>query len=255
MAKKQQEEGVAVYDWDNNVESTGLENLSQADLGIPILAILQKGSAEIDEDHEDHQSKKIEGAKVGDIINTTSRKILHTTGGQPVKVVPYFYQLVYIEWRPKSAGGGIVATHTNPNILMSAVRDEKTGKDVLPNGNNIVTTAYYFVRVLNEDGTKDDALLTMTSTQLKKSRAWLNMMKGFTSKNGNILPMYHRPYFLSTIPESNAKGTWRGWKIEPGPQALSDVDLINSLIAAVRESQGNAKALIGAQTPEDSDII
>lgn len=257
MAKKQEAEKseVAAYNWDDHQGNTGLENLSQADLGIPILTIIQKGSAEFDEDHEDHATKKIEGVKVGDIINTVTREILHTTGGTPVKVVPYFYKLVYLEWKPKSAGGGIVQTHTNPSILSSATRDPQTNKDVLPNGNNIVTTAYYFVRVLHEGRPPEDALLTLTSTQLKKSRVWLNMMRGFTAANGNVLPMFHRAYYLSTIGESNAKGTWRGWKIEPAPHPLADPDLIQGLLNAVKASQENATALIGAQRPEDEDIV
>lgn len=252
---KPQSEEVAAYDWNNYQGNTGLENLGQQDLGIPILTIVQKGSAEFDEDHEDHATKKIEGVKVGDIINTVTREILFTTGGQPVKVVPYFYKLVYLEWKPKSAGGGIVQTHTNPSILSSATRDPQTSKDVLPNGNNIVTTAYYFVRVLRDGHPPEDALLTLTSTQLKKSRIWLNMMRGFTGPNGNALPMFHRAYYLSTVGESNAKGTWRGWKIEPAPHPLADVELINSLVNAVKASQENAQALIGAQRPEDEDIV
>lgn len=252
----EQKQEVGTYDWGNYSGSTGLENLSQADLGIPILTIVQKGSAEYDEDHEDHATKRIEGVKVGDIINTVTREILYSQDKNPVKVVPYFYQLVYLEWRPKEKGGGIVATHVNPNILSSSKRDPQTSKDVLPNGNHIVTTAYYFVRVLQEGKPPEDALITLTSTQLKKSRIWLNMMKGFTAPNGNTLPMFHRAYYLSTVGESNNKGTWRGWKIEPAPHPLADEALIKSLFEAVKSSQSNAQALIGAQQPpEDSDII
>lgn len=242
------------YDWSSYQGNTGLENLSQQDLGIPILTIIQKGSAEYDEDHEDHESKKIEGVKVGDIINTQTREILYTSGGEPIKVVPYFYQLVYLEWRAKAQGGGIVATHVNPNILAQAKRDPQTNKDTLPNGNNVVTTAYYFVRIIH-NGVEQDALITLTSTQLKKSRVWLNMMKGFTDANGNTLPMFHRPYFLSTVGESNAKGTWRGWKIEAGAAPLSDPRLINGLLEAVKHSRENSQALIGNSQPSDEDIL
>jgi hypothetical protein len=257
MAAKQKQETseVSTYNWGDYQGETGLEHLSQADLGVPILTIIQKGSAEFDEDHEDHEAKKIEGVKVGDIINTVTREILFTSTGNPVKVVPYFYRLVYLEWRPKASGGGIVQTHVNPNILASAKRDPASNKDVLPNGNHIVTTAYFFVRIIQDGKPTQDALLTLTSTQLKKSRVWLNMMKGFTSPNGNTLPMFHRAYYLSTVSESNAKGTWRGWKIEPAPNPLIDTDLIASLIQAVQASHENVGNLIGAQQPPDEDII
>lgn len=250
------QEGVAAYNWESHEGPSGLENLGQQDLGIPILTIVQKGSAEYDADHVDHASKAIPGVKVGDIINTVTREILYSEGKDPVRVTPYFYKLVYLEWRPKTAGGGIVATHVNPNILNSAKRDEKTGKDVLPNGNNVVTTAYFFVRLLQGDESIGDALMTLTSTQLKKSRVWLNMMKTFTGPNGNTLPMYSRAYYLSTIPESNSKGTWRGWKIEAAPKPHSEASLITSLVNAVRDTNENSNLLIGNQSNHiEEDIL
>lgn len=253
-AKKKEE--VAQYNWDQYEGGTGLENLTTQDLGTPILQIVQKGSPEYDEDHEDHATKAIKGVKVGDIINSVTRKILFTQGEEPVKVVPYFYQLVYLEWRPREQGGGLVATHTDPSILSRTTRDKESNKDVLPNGNHVVTTAYFFVRLLGE--TEEDALLSLTSTQLKKSRLWLNMMRNFRQTNGNPLPMFHRAYYLSTIPESNAKGTWRGWKIEPAPAPLSDQEVVGRLLSAVRDVHTNAVALIGASSNaqlDDQDIV
>jgi hypothetical protein len=251
MAKKTDtQEAVAAYDWDNYQGNTGLENLTNKDLGIPILQIMQKGSAEVDVDHEDHASKKIEGVKVGDIINSVTRKILT----QPVKVVPYFYSLVYVEWRSKQNGGGIAATHIEEAILRQTTRDDKNN-DLLPNGNSIVTTAYLFVRIIQDGLEPEDALIAMSSTQLKKARMWLNMMKNFRAGNGNTLPMFHRCYFLTTIPESNQKGTWRGWKVEPAPLPIDDGNLIARLVQAVRHASGNATALIGNSPQVDTDIV
>lgn len=250
MAKKPETESVAAYDWDNYQGNTGLENLTNKDLGIPILQIMQKGSAEVDEDHEDHASKKIEGVKVGDIINSVTRQILT----QPVKVVAYFYSLVYVEWRSKQNGGGIAATHTDESILRQTTRDDKNN-DLLPNGNSIVTTAYMFVRILQDGQEPQDALMAMSSTQLKKSRMWLNMMKNFRGGNGNTLPMFHRCYFLTTIPESNQKGTWRGWKIEPAAHPIADAQIIQDLVAAVGHAAKNAATLIGNSPQPDTDIV
>jgi len=254
MAKPEAKKSeVAAYNWDEFAGNTGLENLTSRDVGIPILQIVQKGSAEFDEDHEDHATKKIEGIKVGDIFNSVTRQILFN-GGNPVKVVPYFYQLVWVEWRDKKNGGGIAATHTTDEILSHCTRDDKN-KDVLPNGNYISTTAYFFVRVLQENEPPQDALIAMSSTQLKKSRLWLNMMKNFRAGNGNTLPMFHRSYYLSSIGESNQKGTWRGWKIEPAAQPLSDPTIIENLVRAVAEASRSATLLIGNAPLADQDIV
>lgn len=260
MPAKKKEEEVAAYNWDSYEGGTGLENLTSKDLGIPILQIVQKGSPEFDEDHPEHASKKIPGCKVGDIFNTVTRELLFSMEkGQPIKVVPYYYSgIVYVEWRPRESGGGVVQTHTSPDILSQCTRDEKTSRDILPNGNIISTTAYFFVHVLHEDREPEDCLIVMTSTQLKKARAWLNMMKNFRAGNGNSLPMFHRGYFLSTVGESNNKGNWRGWKIEAAPTALSDPDTINALIKLAQSVHQDAQALIGTSTQGqlgDQDIL
>jgi hypothetical protein len=256
MAKqKENTEAPAAYDWDQYQGNTGLENLTNKDLGIPILQIVQKGSAEYDQDHEDYATKHIEGVAVGDIINSVTRQILYASGKEPVKVIPYFYSLVYVEWRSKANGGGIAATHVDESILRLTTRDDKNN-DLLPNGNSIVTTAYMFVRILIDGQQPQDALIAMSSTQLKKARGWLNMMKNFRAPNGNTLPMFSRAYYLTTIPESNTKGTWRGWKIEAAPMPLADATLIADLVAAVQHASKNAGNLIGNSPQEpDKDIV
>ena len=61
------------------------------------------------------------------------------------------------------------------------------------------------------------ALITMKSTQLKVSRSWNSMMNSIKlqGKNGLFTPAaYSHVYKLSTVQQSNDKGTWFGWNIE-----------------------------------------
>jgi hypothetical protein len=70
--------------------------------------------------------------------------------------------------------------------------------------------------VINDDGIPEPALITMKSTQLKKSKKWNSMMMTtkLMGKNGPYTPpMYSHVYRLSTVPESNDKGKWFGWEI------------------------------------------
>ena len=56
----------------------------------------------------------------------------------------------------------------------------------------------------------------MAGTQLKASKGWLSMMMGIRmqGKNGAFNPpMYSHIYTLTTVPQSNAKGTWFGWNV------------------------------------------
>jgi hypothetical protein len=56
----------------------------------------------------------------------------------------------------------------------------------------------------------------MSSTQLKKSRKWLSQMQSLTAKGKNgvfVLPMMSQIYNLTTVAESNDKGSWFGWEV------------------------------------------
>lgn len=212
-------------DWSQYADTTGYENVSQQDLGIPFLAICQKGSPEYDEDHEDHEIKKIEGIQVGSIFDTVSRKILYQPDGEPVQFIPCYYQRLYVEWKPRNQGGGIVASYQDSAIMNDATRD-KDGRDVLPNGNIIVTTGYFFGFYLDGDDLIN-VVLGLSSTQLKKARQILNLLYSRKIPNmGTPFPMYAQILRLSTIPEKNEKGSWRGWSIESG-EIITDPVLLN----------------------------
>lgn len=214
--KKKKEE----YDWFDDA-GQGFENVGSGDLGLPFLGLIQKMSDEADET----TGKYIEGAKPGMIFDTVSREILGGSG-EPVEVIPCVYKKMYVEWRPREGGGGLVAMHEDSSILKETTRDDK-GQDVLEDGNLIVTTAYFF-GLYKQDDDWHRCVISMTSTQLKKARRWLSMMTSIKldGKNGKFTPpMFSHTYLLSSIPEENTKGSWWGWKIEKG-ELLSDPPLI-----------------------------
>jgi hypothetical protein len=71
--------------------------------------------------------------------------------------------------------------------------------------------------VLDMDEVASPALISMKSTQLKKSRKWNSMMQSVKMQGKNGLftpPMYSQVYMLTTVAESNDKGKWYGWEIE-----------------------------------------
>jgi hypothetical protein len=77
----------------------------------------------------------------------------------------------------------------------------------------------------------EPALITMKSTQLKKSRKWNSMMQSvkLQGKNGLFTPpIYSQTYLLTTVSESNDKGKWFGWEI----QRIGDVANVNIFHAA-----------------------
>lgn len=241
---------VVAYDWNQAPAGpTGFEHVKADDLGIPFIVILQKGSPEVDKTNPEYATKKIEGAEAGDIINSLTREILYKdSGDETIDFVPCSYLKAYVEWTPRDTGGGFVRQHADATILTSCKRNER-GQDVLPHGNVIVTTAYFGGFVLREGQEPMKVLISMTSTQLKKSRYWLNMATSMKA-GGRVLPFYSHVYSLSTTIESNEKGSWYGWLIESG-SLVTDPDFIKVCAEEAKLITGPAFKEIAAPAADD----
>ncbi len=227
-------------DW-SQYAVTGVENVGAEDLGIPFLMILQKGSPQVDTADPNYAVKGIKGAQSGDIILSIQNKIVHKFGEEPLVFVPAYYQRMFMEWRPRSAGGGLVQSHPDQSILAKTKKNDKK-QDILPNGNTIANTAYFFGKLLTDEA-PIDCVISMTSTQLKKARAWLNTIQAvkFRRPDGGVFtpPMFSHKYHLATEPENNAEGSWHGWKISmAGPVEQRElIDSAASLSAQIHEGR------------------
>jgi hypothetical protein len=250
--KKEQtveEKGLADIDWSTDA-GAGFETVQQDDLGLPMLQIVQKMSPEVDED----DPKYIEGVKPGDVLFSLTKKCM-ADKTDPLVFVPCGYQKAYVEWAPRETGGGYVTAHKQP-ILSHTTKNEK-GQDVLATGNLIVTTAYVFGFVYDEDE-KDwiFVIISMSSTQLKKARQWLNIMSGhkMEGKDGKkmLLPMFSHKYNISTQPESNEHGTWYGWKIECSDM-VSEAELVGKCREQHKAIRDGSMAALAA--PEDGKDV
>jgi hypothetical protein len=240
----------AGYDWSNSANA-GFENVQREDLGIPFLSIIQKGSPQFDQDHDDYATKGIPGCGVGDIFNNVSNTVVAKAGAE-VAFIPCQFQKVFQEWTPREKGGGLVKSHMSAAILNECQRNEQ-GRDILRNGNIIVTTAYFFGLLLI-DGERQTAVIGLTSTQLKKSKQWLNMAMSIKLTNAAgakyTPPLFSHTYMLSTAVESNEKGSWRGWNIKVGT-ALSDPVLIAEAMDYSKKAVG-AQRQLSAPPPEEN---
>jgi len=240
MAKRKKKDE---YDFSDDV-GMGFEDVRPDDLSTPFLMIIQSNSPEVTEGKE----KYMEDAKPGMIINTATREILGGRG-DPVTFIPCKYHKSYVEWTPRDKGGGFVKTHENVSILSECTRGD-TGKDELSNGNVIVTTAYIFGLLIDDDN-PIKAVIGLSSTQLKKARLWLSMMMSIKMEKPDgekfTPPMFSHKYHLSSIPESNDKGDWFGWKID-------NAGVIDSkLVAEAKETAKLASADMQRKLPAASE--
>lgn len=201
---------------EDSLKNSGFETVSSKDVSIPYLSMLQATSPQC------KRGTKVEGAEEGMFFNTVSNKVY----AGPLKIILCAFKKAWVEWKPRDLGGGFVTEHQTDAILASTKKNDKGG-DILPNGNSIVATGYHYCMLVNEDGTFERVVISLTSTQLKKSKKWLSIAMGIMIKVGEKMirpPMFSQIYEVTSVPESNDKGQWSGWNIQ-NPVLITNADL------------------------------
>lgn len=236
---------------DLETDSEELANrFERKDLIIPRITILQSNSPQV---KKSDKEKFVQGAEEGHIFHTVTQN--YWDGEKGVLVVPVSYRLAYLEWKDRKknpTGGGFVRDHgTNPSILDEAEQADDF-RHILPNGNVVVPTAEYFVFLLDGRGDFEPVVLSMASSQLKKSRRWNTVMNELkvAVDGGRVVnpPMFYKSYKLTTVPEQNDQGAWMGWKIDPADDVTvlkRGVEIYNAAKEFRRQvNTGNVRAAV-----------
>lgn len=226
----------------------GREGMGLKDIALPYLSILQALSPQV----KKSDPKRIQGAEEGDLFNTVTEELYG--GNDGVVFVPCAYQRCNVEWMPRDSGGGFVAQHFTDDILAKCTRNER-GFDVLPSGNIVVTTAYYYGMLLDEgnEGSYDPIILSLARTQLKKSRRWNAQISAIQVKSGETAfnpPMFASKWKLTTVPEQKKDYSWFGIKTE-NLGLISNPELY---AAAKKLAQDVSRGLVKAATPVETEV-
>ena len=244
---KKENSSVALNSMFEQDANTSFSNMGSEDFALPFLRVLGQLSPETNK----RDAKYVEGAEPGMIFNTVTKQLYD--GEEGVSVIPCYYKREYVEWSDRGEGTSApVAIHSvDSGIIKEATRDASY-KDRLPNGNYLENTASYFVLI----ETGEAALISMKSTQLKVSRSWNSMMNSIKlkGKNGMFTPAaYSHVYNLSTVQQSNDKGTWFGWNVQKiGP--VQDKNLYESA-KQFASSVGNVQVKHGEGETKSKDDV
>ena len=236
LAEKKQS-AVSTFDDDLLSGGTGLEETTTEDFAIPFIRVLQPLSPQLQKQHGSY----VEGASAGDLYNTVTNA--YYDGAKGISIVPCAYNKKYIEWIPREKGGGLINANHGVSILSKCTRDASR-RTYTPEGNEIVETAQYFVLVLEPE--PQQAVLTFTSTQLGVSRKWLSMLRMArvqNSKGDSVqAPMFANTFRLSTVTQSNDKGSWNGYSInQEAPTELSVALMAKEFMSAARSGDVEVK--------------
>ena len=209
---KQQAGAITTVDLEKFAD-TGFDNVDSKSLALPFLKVLGQLSPQVTQGDAQFMPQ----ARAGMIYNTVTDELYD--GSQGIFVIPCFYKLEYIEWKDRDKGAvAPINVYPADSDIMSKTTRGDDGKDRLSNGNYVEETASHYV-VICEEGKHSSALITMKSTQRKKSKKWNSMMMSLRSKKkdgqGFFKPApFTQTYRLKTVLEKNNLGSWFGWEIE-----------------------------------------
>jgi len=188
----------------------GFENVRQQSVALPILKLLQNGSAEAQKRNQAY----VEGAEPGMLLNTVTKKLYD--GSKGINVIPCHYKLEYQEWSDYGTGvGRPEQIYPDTSDILSKTTKDQINKDRLPNGNYILTVGNHFVIILDKDSS-ETALICMSSTQGKISRKWNSMMMSLTlqGKEGPFTPpSFSHIYKINTLLNTGKGLQWYGYNV------------------------------------------
>jgi hypothetical protein len=220
----------------------GFAGVGKDDMAIPFITILQGLSPEV----KRNDPAYIEGAQEGMFLNTVTRELHDPVKNGPLVLISCHYARTFLEWRLREKGGGFVAEHTLPS---ATIRDER-GRDILENGNQLNDTRTFYVLAMDANGMPQPAVVSMTSTQIKKAKQWLmqqNLLR-LSGPNGSYQPpMFASKWNVTTVTESNEKGSWSGWKFTHAGYLAGPSD---PLFVAAREFHDSVVSGAAKITPE-----
>lgn len=199
----------------------GLENVDRDSLATPFLMVLQANSPQLDRT----QPEFVKGASSGDIMLSTNSELFRDGDDAPsCDVILCYFDRQFTKWLPRSKGGGFRGSISpaeyarqvaNGEISQQQTDNGKTA-EINAEGEIVKDSRIHYVLVVREDGTFTPAILTMASTQIKKSKIWLTLIDQFYAegRNGRFNPpSFAHVFTLTTVGESNDQGNWQGWKI------------------------------------------
>lgn len=184
----------------------GMEGADKSSFAIPFLSILQGLSPQLE---------TVDGAKPGLFINSITNEVF-----KEVLVIPCAFQRRFLRWAPRSEGGGYKGEYNPVDIetgKIAGVSQNAEGRLMLEN-DELKDTRNHFVLMQTETGAWTGALLSLSSTQIKKSKRWMSLILGIEMRNAQGKPFnppsFSHVYKLSAVKEENSKGSWWGLQVE-----------------------------------------
>lgn len=200
--------GLTQSHYDAEDIGAGFEGITQEELAVPFVVILQKGSPQCEEGNP----RAIPNAKPGMLYNTVSNRVYDGKTG--IRFIPVVRDRNFIEWIPRDDGGGFVGVHLHdaPEVkdaLKKAGR--KFGKLKIGDNNDLVETCSLYGLLLAEDGSFERVIIAFASTQIGAYKKLVTTAQSIQLQQGDrvvIPPLFSHVYRLKTEFTQKNNYTW-----------------------------------------------
>lgn len=210
----------------------GMEGATAESFAIPFLSVLQSNSPQVDE----ASGAAIEGARAGMFYENVTGRMISGKPDAGAKFIPCAYRRVFLRWGPRGGENagfkGELAPEQVANLRAAGkivdidgrlyFPDEdgsiRRGKDGTIQCDRVSDTRNHYVLLIDEEtGAWQQALLSLTSTQIKKSKTLMAALASAKIQGASGLftpPTFANIVHATTLPESNDKGNWFGIRME-----------------------------------------
>lgn len=177
----------------------------QEDNLVPLVYVLQPLSPQVDKRGPEY----IQGAEPGDLwLRNSSTPIIK--GDEGLLFQPCFFTIDWVEWVPRTKGGGYIARYPDcPTDVVKTPDQQNPNKIRLmrPNGNEMIETRYHIGFVYLPGQPPQPYVIPFSSTGHTVSRQWMFMMNG-KQNAGQPAASFACFYRLKTKQRTKAAGTW-----------------------------------------------
>ena len=223
------------YDPTKNA-GAGLDELD-ATSKMPLLNIIQQMSPQLVEEDD----KYIDGAKAGNVFFSPTGELIDL----PIEIIPVAFRTMYVEWKPKTLGGGMVGMHP---LSIQGRKDlgydqGRKGQYDEWLGENELKKTTYVMGIANIGGEQTDVMLALAVTGQKVSRKWQDEIRKFRY-DGDLADtppaVFARAFQLGTVRETNANDqSYFNWKLSE-PRVL-DFDADEALLELADKKYSEAQ--------------
>lgn len=207
MATKKTEESnvpAVVHDY-GTMSGGGFEGVTHEDFTMPFLNLLQPMSPECNNNPD---------ARPGMLMNSVTKQLYDGKAG--IVFVPTARQHVFVEWKPRDQGGGIVARHEpSSEVVLDAKQNSVSyGSYKTSAGNDLIETFYLVGYMLDSADDSEPAgmmVIPFWSTKIKTYKRVMQMLNTFKGRP----PLFANRLLVKSVQEKNNAGTFYNFDIAP----------------------------------------